>query len=187
MKNPNTLNKITAILCEPGILNQIRAQADELARLIHCAKADGKIITIYGNGGSAADAQHWAAELVCTYKSRERTAYPAVALTTDTSIITAWSNDFEFKYIFSRQVEAFARMIGLSIGISTSGRSINVLNGLRKAKDYAARTVLISGNGVEESIEVDLHVRFPSSDTPTVQTLTQIMYHEVCELLEKLQ
>lgn len=187
MSHLNTLKAITAILQDPNLHYQMEWQAYQIAESIHYAKISGKLITIFGNGGSAADSQHWAAELVCTYQSRERMPYPAVALTTDSSIITAWSNDFHYESVFVRQIDAFAGINGLAIGLSTSGRSVNVLNGLRRARFHSASTILISGNAVEQSSEVDLHIRFPSSDTPTVQTLTQLMYHGACDLLDKFQ
>jgi D-sedoheptulose 7-phosphate isomerase len=187
MSFPNTLKEITSILKQPILLDNIARQTHQIAELIRKAKTSEKIITIFGNGGSAADSQHWAAELVCTYQSRGRVPYPAVALTTDSSIITAWSNDFHYEDVFARQIDAFSFINGLSIGLSTSGRSVNVLKGLRRAKSYAACTVLISGNSVEQSSEVDLHIRFPASDTPTIQTLTQLVYHGACDILDKLQ
>lgn len=187
MSYPATLKAITAILQESSTHDQIVRQANQIAESIRNAKTRGKIITIFGNGGSAADSQHWAAELVCTYKSRERLPYPAIALTTDSSIITAWSNDYQYEDIFARQVDAFANINGLSIGLSTSGRSVNVLNGLRRARFYSANTILISGNIVGPSNEVDLHIRFPTSDTPTIQTLTQLVYHGACDLLDNIQ
>ena len=185
MSNSTILTGITGILQHPSFLDQFESQALQVSELIRITKASGKIITIFGNGGSAADSQHWAAELVCTYQLRERIPYPAVALTTDSSIITAWSNDFQYENIFARRVDAFASVNGLSIGLSASGRSANVISGLRKARHYSARTILISGNAVEQSKEFDLHIRFPSADTPTIQTLTQLMYHGVCELLDQ--
>ena len=95
---------------------------------------DGKITAIFGNGGSAADAQHFAAELVCTYKSRNRKPYKAIALTTDTSIITAWANDFEYESIFARQLKHLENNIGFIIGLSTSGKSKNVIKSTRILK-----------------------------------------------------
>jgi len=187
MSHSNTLSRIAAILQDPNLQYQIERQSSQIAESIRFAKTTGKLITIFGNGGSAADSQHWVAELVCTYKDKNRKPYPAVALTTDTSILTAWSNDFQYENVFARQVDAFASINGLSIGLSTSGRSANVLNGLRKAKLYSAHTILISGNAVEQLNEVDLHIRLPSTDTATVQTLIQLMYHSVCDLLDKLQ
>ena len=156
----------------------------QIALDIKNTQASKGAIAIFGNGGSAADAQHWAAELVCTYMDRSRQPYAAMALTTDTSIITAWSNDFKFEEIFERQVEAFRNIYGLAIGLSTSGKSKNVIRGLRKAQQHGIKTILISGEGAENNSEYGLHVRLPSQSTPIVQTLTQMLYHEVCNQLE---
>ena len=98
-------------------------QINDIAKRIKEINSENKITLIFGNGGSAADSQHFAAELVCTYKNRNRKPYKAIALTTDTSIITAWSNDIDFDSIFTRQIEAFEGITGLSIGLSTSGKS----------------------------------------------------------------
>ena len=163
---------------------EINEHAKAIAQEIMETVSNSKIICIFGNGGSAADSQHWAAEMVCTYRSKERDAIPAIALTTDTSIITAWSNDFDYSDIFSRQIKAFRKQIGLAIGLSTSGQSRNVLNGLGLAQKYGMRTILISGNGTNKNGQVKMHVQLPSMDTPVIQSMTQMLYHGVCEYLE---
>ena len=155
-----------------------------IADYIRATTRNGKIISIFGNGGSASDAQHWAAELVCTYQNPNRKPYPALALTVDTSILTAWSNDFSFDTVFSRQLEAFSNVIGLAVGLSTSGRSKNVLYGLNTASQLGAKTILITGLGAPSNDEIDLIVRVPSTETPVIQSLTQMLYHEVCVYLE---
>lgn len=146
----------------------------------------GKIIAIFGNGGSAADSQHFAGELMCTYKNKRRKPYRAIALTTDTSIITAWSNDFNFDSVFERQIESYNNSIGLAIGLSTSGESKNVINALKKAKSLGIKTCLISGILKEEKKNIDYLIEIPSSDTPTIQTISQVIYHSICEELEKI-
>ena len=155
-----------------------------LADLIWETKISSKLVTLFGNGGSAADSQHWSAELMCTFRNRTRPPIPAIALTTDTSVLTAWSNDFDFSTAFLRQIEALDQINGLSIGMSTSGKSRNVLLALGNARSRGAKTVLISGSSVQENDNFDIHVILPSSNTPTVQTLTQMLYHEVCINLE---
>ena len=182
MNNP--FYDVRQLLCNDQLLADLQVYIKLIAKYILEAKQANKIVTIFGNGGSAADSQHWAAELVCTYRSRQRSPYPAVALTTNSSVLTAWPNDFEYESVFMRQVRAFSPVNGLSIGLSTSGRSMNVLAALQEAKENCTRTVLISGNGREELADVNLHVRFPTTDTPAVQTLTQMLYHGVCEILE---
>jgi len=156
-----------------------------LADLIWEAKVNSKLITLFGNGGSAADSQHWSAELMCTYKNRTRSPIAAIALTTDTSLLTAWSNDFDFDTVFSRQIDALDRINGLSIGMSTSGKSKNVLIALANARSRGAKTVLISGSSVKMNEMYDLHVVLPTRETAAAQTITQMLYHEVCQNLDQ--
>ena len=155
-----------------------------IAHLIKKINNDGKITAIFGNGGSASDAQHFAAELVCTYKDRDRKPYRAIALTTDTSIITAWSNDFEYESIFARQLNAFENNIGLVIGLSTSGKSKNVLRALEYSKKINCTTCLICGKNELNYENVDFIIKVPSKDTGTIQTVTQVIYHSICQALE---
>ena len=180
----SNIPSLVSILNSQVFLRDFDSWSKLIASYIDSCRNSNSLITIFGNGGSAADAQHWAAELVCTYKSRSRTPFPALALTTDSSILTAWSNDFDYSTVFQRQIQAFDQLNGLSLGLSTSGRSPNVLNGLDQARTSGALTVLISGSSCDLLTSVDLHVRFPSTDTPIVQTLTQMLYHEVCQHLE---
>lgn len=150
--------------------------------IVEANKKD-KITVIMGNGGSAADAQHFAAELVCTFENRHRKGIKAVALNTDTSILTAWSNDFEFESVFERQVETLGKTVGVCIGLSTSGKSKNVINALRAAKKVEASCWLISGNEGEQEGSTNT-IRLPSKRTATVQTLTQVVYHTICSEVE---
>ena len=158
----------------------------EIAEIIIKESNNNKLTTIFGNGGSAADAQHWAAELTCSYRKIDRKAYKAKALTTDTSIITAWSNDKDFSGIFSRQINALGTLNGLSIGLSTSGKSKNVRLGLDAAINNNSKTILISGSSINQIKTYDMHIRFISDNTAIIQTLTQMLYHSVCEVLEDL-
>lgn len=173
------------ILSADKFVENFSSWSFSIAEMIWKARTNSKIITIFGNGGSAADAQHWAAELMCTYRDRSRAPIPAIALTTDSSILTAWSNDFEFSTVFTRQIEALDPTNGLSIGMSTSGKSKNVLSALACAHQRGAKTILISGSSVSEISDFDRHIILPSSDTPTIQTLTQMLYHDVCQHLEE--
>ncbi len=173
----STLNK-----CEqdPIFLSSI----ETLAQWISIVNEQGKLSLIFGNGGSAADAQHWASELTCIYSNRSREPIGALALTTDTSAITAWSNDFEYESIFVRQVNSLKNVVGLAIGLSTSGSSKNVLYALDAAKSHGARTVLICGSCGTMFKGLDLMIKVPSTSTATIQTVTQIVYHSICEYLE---
>ena len=164
--------------------DDIKSSINQISECIKTTDKNGKLIAIFGNGGSAADAQHWSAELVCTYKKRSRRAYRSIALTTDTSILTAWSNDFEFASIFERQIISLGNAIGLAIGLSTSGKSENVLRGLNQAKQNGSKTCLICGNKGIKTELFDYLIQIPSEDTGTIQTITQVIYHSICQLLE---
>ena len=145
---------------------------------------NGKII-LFGNGGSAADAQHIAAELVGRYKM-DRKGIPAIALTTDTSAITAISNDFGYEYVFERQVEALANKGDVLIGISTSGRSSNVINGLKMASKIGCRSIGFSGSDGGEMNQIcDTNLVVPSEDTPRIQEMHIVIGHIICHLIEQ--
>ena len=173
------ISKITEQLFE------LDPQVEALSDLMKNCFSNKKILTIFGNGGSASDAQHWAAELVGSYSDPRRCPLPAIALTTDTSIITALSNDFSFDDIFCRQLLSFADVNGMSIGLSTSGTSKNVIDALKLATSHGAYTCLISGNKINALPWLDLHIRFPSSQTPVIQTLTQLVYHTSCAVMDE--
>jgi len=165
----------------PCLENEI-IQGAELA--IEAIRKNGKLI-IFGNGGSAADSQHIAAELVGRYKINRR-GLPAIALTTDTSAITAIGNDFGYEYIFQRQLEALAQPNDLIIGISTSGNSINVIKALNFAKSKNLKTLGLSGsNGGEMSKICDLNVIVPSSDTARIQEVHIFIGHTICHIVEQ--
>ena len=148
-----------------------------------CIRHGGKLL-FFGNGGSASDAQHLAAECVIRYHT-DRVAIAAIALNTDTSAITAGSNDLGFEHIFSRQVEALGRAGDVAIGISTSGRSRNVLNGLREARVRQMSTVgLTGGSGGEMGALCDATIVVPSSITARIQEMHIFIGHMLCKALE---
>lgn len=168
-------------LIEEKLTDRIAAAVDVLVSGIK----DGKKILIMGNGGSAADSQHFAAEIVGRFK-KERRGLPAIALSTDSSILTAVGNDYGFDEIFKRQVEALANDGDIVCGISTSGKSINVLNALQLAKEMNCKTIaLLGGDGgkIQEIVDIDLTV--PSHDTPRIQEGHITIIHILCDLLEK--
>ena len=151
---------------------------------IKCLEQGGKIL-IFGNGGSAADAQHIAAELVSRYKT-ERKGLGAIALTTDSSILTAIGNDYGFDKIFSRQVEALANPKDITIGISTGGTSINVINAFKEAKNKNCTTIGFSGRGGGKFHDVcDINLIIPSEDTPRIQEMHILIGHTICHLIEQ--
>jgi D-sedoheptulose 7-phosphate isomerase len=151
---------------------------------IQCLKSGGKIL-LMGNGGSAADAQHIAAELVGRYKV-DRKGLLAIALTTDTSILTSIGNDFGYEYIFSRQVEALANKGDVVIGISTSGKSKNINNALNLASKFKCKTIGFSGQGGGEMNNVcDINIVVPSEDTPRIQEMHIVIGHTICHLIDQ--
>ena len=144
----------------------------------------GNTIYIFGNGGSAADSQHFAAELVGRFKL-ERPGYAAVALTTDSSALTSIANDYSFEQIFSRQLQGLSRAGDLAIGMTTSGNSANVIAALEYARDNGVATMAITGHGGGKCKDIaDVLLAIPTSDTPEIQTATQVIYHLLCELAE---
>ena len=155
------------------------------AQLCIDALQEGGKLLIFGNGGSAADAQHIAAELVGRYKIN-RKGMPAIALTTDTSTITAISNDFGYEYVFERQVEALANKGDVLIGISTSGGSSNVINGLKMASKIGCRSIGFSGSDGGEMNQIcDTNLVVPSEDTPRIQEMHIVIGHIICHLIEQ--
>ncbi len=156
-----------------------------LVSLVTSVLKDGGKVVLLGNGGSAADAQHIAAELVGRF-AIERQAFPAIALTTNSSIITAIGNDYGYDKVFSRQVEAIVNANDIVIGITTSGNSLNVLEALKVARTKGAKTVGLTGeNGAKLANVTDLTLTVPSSSTPRIQEVHITVGHIVCELVEK--
>jgi D-sedoheptulose 7-phosphate isomerase len=142
-------------------------------------------VLIFGNGGSASDAQHFAAELVGRFM-RERAAIASVALTTDTSILTAIGNDYSFRRIFVRQLEALGRPGDVAVGISTSGESPNVLDALKFARGAGLKTVAITGrDGGSIGAAAEIHVNVPDQNTARIQEVHRTIIHAICELIER--
>ena len=145
---------------------------------------NGKKILIFGNGGSAADAQHIAAELVGRYKV-ERKGLPAIALTTDTSALTSIGNDYGYNHVFNRQVEALANTGDIVIGISTGGSSGNVISGLQTAKQLGCKLIGFSGrDGGEMNALCDVNLVVPADDTPRIQEMHIVIGHTICHLID---
>jgi D-sedoheptulose 7-phosphate isomerase len=159
---------------------------ESATKIISCLKNNGKVI-LFGNGGSAADAQHMAAELIGRFKI-ERESVPAIALTTDTSVITSIGNDYGFNEIFSRQCESLVHKNDIIIAISTSGNSNNVINGIMKAKEKGSFVIGLTGSsGGKLKSEVDLLLDVPSNDTARIQEGHRLIIHSLCQLIEKNQ
>ncbi len=163
----------------------LRAMAWTIANAMVEALRAGRKILIIGNGGSAGDAQHIAAELAGRYKM-ERTALAAIALTTDTSALTAIANDYDFDRVFVRQVEALGRKCDVLMALSTSGRSPNILNALQFARERGLVTVGFTGSkGEAMRADCDHLLMVPSDDTPIVQQVYFTFAHAICDEVEQ--
>jgi D-sedoheptulose 7-phosphate isomerase len=169
---------------ETIVRNMIPEIAQAAAWIVESYRNGGKLV-LFGNGGSAGDAQHIAAELVGRFE-RERRALPAIALTTNTSTLTAIGNDYGYNKIFSRQVEAWVQPADVVIGISTSGNSPNVLEGIAAAKSKGAKTIGLTGEkGGKLASQTDLCLKVPSSNTARIQESHIMIGHLLCLLLEQ--
>ena len=145
----------------------------------------GKKVLWCGNGGSAGQAQHLSAELVCGLRSHNRPALASLSLTTDTSLISAWSNDVDYLSVFSRQLEALGKSGDILIALSTSGSSLNVLEVLKKAQVLDIYTIGLTGNHETEMKNLcDLTIAIPSKDTQRIQEGHILAGHLICELIE---
>jgi D-sedoheptulose 7-phosphate isomerase len=155
------------------------------AETISEALKAGKKLLVFGNGGSASDAQHMSAELVGRFQ-RERAAMAAIALTTDTSILTSIANDYSFKQVFARQVEALGQPGDVAFGISTSGESPNVVCALQAAKARGLKTIALTGrDGGAVGRAADTHVNVPDQSTARVQEVHRTLIHVICEVIEE--
>jgi len=155
------------------------------ARTMADALHAGQKLLVFGNGGSAADAQHMSAELVGRFQ-KERAAMPAIALTVDTSILTGIANDYSYKQVFVRQIEALGRPGDVAFGISTSGESPNVVAGLQAAKAAGLRTIALTGrDGGSVGRAADIHVNVPDHSTARVQEVHRTLMHVMCEVIEE--
>jgi phosphoheptose isomerase len=157
---------------------------DAAAAIIEALRAGGKLL-LFGNGGSAADAQHVAAELVGRFQ-RERAAMAAIALTTDTSVLTSIGNDYAFDRVFARQVEALGRKGDVAFGISTSGASPNVVAALVAARALGLQTIALTGrDGGAVGRAAAIHVNVPSESTARVQEVHRTLLHVMCDVVER--
>jgi D-sedoheptulose 7-phosphate isomerase len=181
---------VTAALAETIALHERLRQGDvsavtEAAAAIFEALGQGGRLLTFGNGGSAADAQHVAAEFVGRFL-RERPSLSAVALSTDTSVLTSIANDYSFDQVFARQIEALGRHGDVAFGISTSGRSANVIAGFTAARARGLKTIALTGaDGGAVGSLVDIHINVPSTSTPRVQEVHRTLLHVICDLVER--
>ena len=169
---------ISSLAKDPPKEIQLISQA-----IINAFKSNAKVL-IFGNGGSAADAQHFSAELVGRFK-KERKGLPAIALTTNTSTLTALANDYDFDMIFKRQIEALGKKGDIAIGISTSGQAPNVICGLNTAREIGLTTIALSGQKGTNLIETtDISLLIQSENTPHIQEAHILMIHTICKIVE---
>jgi D-sedoheptulose 7-phosphate isomerase len=169
-------------LTAPAFLLEVQTACELVVSVIR----QGKKVLVFGNGGSASDAQHIAAEFTGRYV-QERRGLPAIALTTDTSALTAIANDYGFARVFARQVEALAASGDLVIGISTSGNSENVIRGLAKAKDLACHTLGLSGNGGGKMTAVcDVILNVDCKTTARIQEMHILIGHILCSAVDRM-
>jgi phosphoheptose isomerase len=174
----------SARLHEQAKSSSVTATIAAAEAMIAALRAGGKIL-VCGNGGSASDAQHFAAELVGRFE-RERPALASIALTTDTSILTAIANDYAYGKVFARQVEAIGRQGDVLLGISTSGGSPNVLEAFAAARRIGVTTVALTGrDGGAVGAAADIHINVPSGSTARAQEVHRTLMHAICELVER--
>jgi len=181
--------RLDAVLGEAIALHQRVRQGDAqpivaAAAAIAAALRGGGKLLVFGNGGSAADAQHVAAELIGRFQ-HERAALAAIALTTDTSVLTSLANDYAFERVFARQIEALGRAGDAALAISTSGGSANVVAALAVARRLGLRTIALTGrDGGEAGRAAEIHINVPSPSTARVQEVHRTLLHVICELVE---
>lgn len=168
-----------------SVLDREAARIEQVASALCDCLKNGRKVLFFGNGGSAADSQHLAAEFVGRYLKNRR-ALPAIALTTDTSILTAVGNDFGFDRVFERQVEALGVAGDFAFGISTSGNSANVLMGLKKARSLGLKTVALTGRGGGKMKDAaDFLIAVDSDRTPRIQECHALIGHILCEIIDE--
>ncbi len=174
-------NSIQTIIDSKKLKSEV---VDAVNLILDSLKNNGKIIS-FGNGGSAADAQHFVAEFVGRFQ-KERESIPAISFTTDTSIITAIGNDYGFEKIFERQAEGLISKNDVVIAISTSGKSKNVLKGIQMAKKKGAKIISLTGSiPVKLSKNSDISIMIPSKSTARIQEVHRLVLHYICELVEE--
>lgn len=177
-----------SILAKSTLLanESLKLQIESCVYHISTAFRNDHKLLIAGNGGSAADSQHFAAELSCRFK-KDRPALPAIALTTDTSALTAWSNDYEFNSFFARMVSAYGQRGDIFFAITTSGNSSNLVEAAKVAKAKGLYVVCLTGrNGGEIRHHADLCLVCPGESTCRIQEVHQLIYHIICQEIENL-
>jgi phosphoheptose isomerase len=169
-----------------GAVDAFGAELERASALVADAVLSGRTVLAFGNGGSATQAQHFAAELVVRYKPGDRPALPAIALTADIAILTACANDFDYASVFRRQVEALGKKGDVALAITTSGRSPNVLGALEAARSRGMTTVFLTGErGRAEAARCDAGIVVPSEETSHIQEIHLACLHLICEAVDR--
>jgi len=167
-----------------NVINHMESDIEAAATIVVEALKNGNKILLCGNGGSAADAQHIAAELTGRYKT-ERRGLPGIALTTDTSALTAIGNDYGYDRVFDRQVESLANSGDVIIGISTSGNSKNIINALKLGHELGCKTIGLTGRDGGSMNEVcNINLVVPSDNTPRIQEMHILFGHTICQIID---
>jgi phosphoheptose isomerase len=175
----------TIVLHQRVIDGAVQPIVDAASAIAASLRAGGKLLA-FGNGGSASDAQHLAAELVGRFEKRERAALAAVALTADGGVLTSIANDQGFERVFTRQIEALARVGDVALGITTSGTSANVVSALEMARARGVQTIALTGcDGGAAGRAAAIHINVASASTPRVQEVHRTLLHVICELVER--
>ncbi|MCK4519459.1 MAG: SIS domain-containing protein [Candidatus Omnitrophica bacterium] len=174
----------SSIDAKKELLNKSVSSIAEIAKAMASAVKSGKKIIIFGNGGSAADSQHMAAELIGRFK-KERRAVPAIALTVNSSILTSIANDYDYSEIFSRQIDALGQEGDIALAISTSGNSANVIKAVRRANELGLITIGLTGKDESRlSSACRLSLRIPSQSAPVIQEAHICCIHIFCDIIE---
>ena len=164
-------------------LNEMQDVILKASDIINKAFESGNKLLLCGNGGSAADCNHIAAEFISRFQ-KERVSLPAISLSANNSIITAIANDYSFDDVFSRQIEGLGKKNDVLIAISTSGKSKNVLAAIKQAKKQGLKIIFLTGEN-KSNLDIELEINAPSSVTAQVQQMHIAIYHKICEIIEK--
>ena len=166
-------------------IDALEAATASAAQALAQAVASGKKVLTFGNGGSSAEASHFAEELVGRFKKNRR-AFPAMSLSSDSSTVTCISNDFGYEALFERQIEAFVQPGDVAVALTTSGKSANVIRGLAAAKSRDAVTIALTGSAGLNGVEADHVLAVPSDDSAIVQEVHLILIHLFCMAVEEI-
>jgi len=177
---------LQSIEAKRNVVENCIPDIESAANLLINALKDGKKVLVAGNGGSASQASHFAGELVGRFE-KERRGLPCIALTTDNSVVTAWTNDYDFESLFERQVDSFGKEGDIFFGISTSGNSGNVIKACNKAKELGMKNIVLLGRdgGKMKDMDLDCKITVPHNNTARIQESHITIIHILCKLIEE--